>query len=161
MSTELIIRPKKQIRLNQIIELLAQNQDPKTIQKELQLTRTQYYRDIKDIQKELFNPEMIQEKALKILTIREKLVENTLADYYSLNQDYPAKIVTCKLLKELLTDLEGTYEKLGLWINKNNNTQAFDYAKIYEECKLEKQQKQEECEKNAGLQKSESMATKP
>ena len=159
MSTELIIRPKKQIRLNKIIDLLAQNQDPKAIQKELQLTRTQYYRDIADIQKELFNPEMIQEKALKILAIREKLVENTLADYYSLNQDYPAKVVTCKLLKELLTDLEGTYEKLGLWINKNNNTQAFDYAKAYEEYKLEKKQKQEECEKNAGLQESESMAT--
>ncbi len=114
MSTELIIRPKKQIRLNQIIELLGKNQSPNSIRKNLNISRAQYYRDIKDIQSEMLNPSKTREKALKILAIREALISETLSDYYSIKEDYPAKVATCKLLKEQLNDLEVSYQRLGL-----------------------------------------------
>jgi uncharacterized protein (DUF488 family) len=132
MSTDLIIRPKKQIRLNQIITLLGQNQNPKTIQKTLEITRTQYYRDLKIIQKEMFDQNKIRENILKILAIRENLITETLTDYKNLNQDYPAKVATCKLLKEQLTDLEVSYQRLGLLTLKEEPEESIFSFKVFE-----------------------------
>lgn len=114
MSTNLIIRPKKQIRLNKIIEFLGNNRSPIFIRENLNISRAQYYRDIKDIQKEMFNPSKTREKAMKILAIRESLISETLSDYRTIKDDYPAKVATCKLLKEQLNDLEVSYQRLGL-----------------------------------------------
>lgn len=132
MSTDLIVRPKTQIRLNQIITLLGQNQGPKTIQKNLQITRTQYYRDLKIIQKEMFDQNKIRENILKILAIRENLITETLMDYNNLKQDYPAKVATCKLLKEQLTDLETSYQRLGLLNLKEEPEESIFFFKVFE-----------------------------
>ncbi len=114
MGTNKNIIPKRQVKLDLIVKLLSKGNTPKKIMKKLKISRNQYYRDIDEIKKELFDPYRIKQNAIEILLQREYILTNSIRDYENSTEDKPARAVFSKIIKDVLNDKEKSYERLGL-----------------------------------------------
>jgi len=113
--------PKKQVRLNKIINCLTEGNNPKLIQKKLDLGRNQYYRDLKDIKAELFSPERIQEYVSELLSKKEYLITEVEKDFNNAQGDLPARVALGRLLKDVIDAKERSLEKLGFIYNQKDD----------------------------------------
>jgi hypothetical protein len=113
MGTNRDIITKRKIKLDRITELISQGYKPKEIMQTLEISRNQYYRDLHEIKKELFDPQRIKENVVNLFLQREYLIKKTMEDYLS-SVEPPARAVFVRILRDLINDKEKSYDRMGL-----------------------------------------------